>query len=68
MPTPSPISRHSCWVKPAIAIVFDRAPTTDVAATSAIPVESNGSSAASSEPKTTNRMTGAARTPIMVPL
>jgi hypothetical protein len=57
---------HSCWVNPAIEIEFDRAPTTEIAATSAMPVEISGSSAASSEPNTTSRTISAAPTPIIV--
>src|SRR5260370_38356141 len=63
MPTPSPMRVHNWEVKPAIVIVFDRAPITDRAVASAMPVESSGRSAARNDPKTKNRATRAAATP-----
>src|SRR2546423_8511418 len=57
---------HSCCVKLAMEIELDRAPSTEIAATSAMPVESNGSNAASTEPNTTSSTTSAAATPIRV--
>src|SRR5438270_4127662 len=57
---------HSCCVKLAIEIELDRAPTMEIAATSAMAVESSGSSAASIEPNTTSSTTSAAATPIRV--
>src|SRR5205807_7429081 len=57
---------HSCCVKLAIEIELDSAPTTEIAATSAMPVESSGSSAAKSEPNTTSSTKSAAATPIRV--
>src|SRR5205807_9603317 len=57
---------HSCCVKLAIEIELDSAPTTEIAATSAIAVESSGSNAASTEPNTTRSTRSAAATPIKV--
>src|SRR5882724_4933550 len=60
--------RQSCDVKLAIVKVFDSASTTERAANNASPVDSRGSTADRTEPKTKSRTISAPTMPNIVPL